>query len=194
MARRSGPRLSQADALAYIALYGSERKAARATGVSRTVLNEAARGVREGGSKTVGKIAAAVGDAVQETAKALSGLIQSLAGGQPGQVAPTGRRLVSEGRAAPGTLETRASEFQAQMARQGLNPDGTSAAPPAPQTPRERPEKDRLGRRITDEQWANYQALQDAYDAGSLSADQYERFAAMQLGGTVGPSSIVEDI
>lgn len=189
MPRSSGPRLSQLDALAYIALYGSERKAAAATGVSRTVLNEAARGVREGGSKTVGTIAATVGDAMQATAQVVSGLIRALGGADSSSARQTGLQLAREQRAAPGVVQERATQHQSLMARVGLAPSGETL--PSPNRPEiERPDFDKLGRPITDEQWANYQALQSEYEAGALSADRYERFVSMQLSSGSGGTGV----
>lgn len=193
MARRGGgPGIGQLDMLAYVAFYGSERKAATALGISRGTVNDVARGRYEGGSKTVGAIAAATGEAVQTTVKAISGLIRSLTGGDTSQTAATGRRLAADERKAPGTVQESAAQYQQRMAAQGLRPDGTSLPPPAdiPDGLTERPETDSLGRPITDEQWANYQELQAAYDAGTLNRDQYERFVGYQLGSGDGGTGV----
>src|SRR5689334_11703126 len=93
--RRTASGLPSADALAAIALHGSERAAARALGVARSTLHDAAVGLT-GLSRTVttalGGLVPAERERVQTTAQSL------LAGRTPSEIAARARELAQQER------------------------------------------------------------------------------------------------
>lgn len=168
--------VAQLDVLGLIAEYGSIRKAAAATGISKSTLYDQSRGSSGAAAKTVSAITSAVTDAT----KAFTGLIGGLAGGKPAEYRETAKSVARQNRQSPALVQQQIQTQTQIQAAAGTNADGSTSA---------HPEFDSLGRRITDEQDDAYKQLLADYEAGTLDGDRYAKFAAYQLGSGSGGGS-----
>jgi hypothetical protein len=185
--------IDQELASALYAEYGTQARAAAAAGVPRSTFYDALIGRFEGRAtpRTAGAVERAANELGDTVVGAIRGLIRSLAGGQASEAPRVTRQLAREQRGAPGVVRERAGVFQRGMAALGLTPQGTPLPSPTADLPAvERPEFNRLGRRITDGQWQAYQELEAARRAGTLNQEQYGRLLALHLGSGSGGTGV----
>ena len=185
--------IDQGIAAALYAEHGSQAAAARAAGVPRSTFYDALVGRFEGRTteRTGGAIERAANELGNTVVGAIRGLIRSLSGGQASEAPRVTRQLARQQRGAPGTVREQASLFQRGMAALGLTPEGAALPSSTADLPAvERPEFNRLGRRITDGQWKAYQELEAARRAGTLNQEQYGRLLALHLGSGSGGTGV----
>lgn len=171
--------VAQIDVLGLIAEYGSIRKAAAATGISKSTLYDQSRGLSGAATKTVQAVQAAVTDAT----KSLTNLIAGLAGGQQTQYREAAKTVARQQRSDPALVQQQLTTLERIQRAAGTNADGTTAGP-------DLPARDSLDRPIRESQDAAYRDLLARYEAGQLGEGDYGRFQAYQLGSGSGGSGV----
>lgn len=172
--------LARLDVAGLIAAFGSERKAAAATGISRGTLNDIARGVRVASERVVQALESGVDAAIKATGAAITELARDLGGGNVQASVAQARQLAAQQRSNPQAVADQLAARQARMARAGLRPNGESIPPPPPDLPPP-PATDKLGRRITDGQRQAYERLKELHRNNDLNTNNYERFLRYQF-------------